>query len=170
MLEVPAPLGDVSRYSKPHYGIEAVAFHPELGVVAAPMRPLKERSEDRHEIFSTSGVTLALAPHPQGNGKLKAIEVLPDGRLMVLDRLPRQLGDQRTAALRLVDPRRCDQGGQCTVAELGTSSQKLPDANFEGLAAIGNEMWLAVSDDTDGEQRKSQFVLFKLTLEGAMKD
>lgn len=161
VMALPAGVGAASGRE---HGLESVDHHPVLGVVTAPARPLGS-SLSAHTISTSSGRTLTLSPHPKGQGKLKAIEVLPNGKMLVMERLGKAAENTRWTALRLLDPDHCSgQRPHCDVVDLDASSASLPEGNFEGLARLPNGLWAAISDDRQGEQRRSLLAVFRLTL------
>ena len=169
-LVVPAPLRSVENYSKPANGLESIAVHPLLGVLTAPEEPLAGQDTALHTVYRLEGPGITFQAHALGNGNIKALEVLSDGRLLVLERLNLKAEQRRVTAVRLVDPASCRPANTCLVFDLAPNSAALPDANFEGTARIPGDLFAAVSDDKMGEERRSLFVVYRLSVMGEHRD
>jgi len=96
--------------------------------------------------------------------QLKALEVMADGSLLLLERVQQARDAPLRAVLRRLDPQQCDSSRLCEAPAL----QQRPAAlvgldNFEGLAcapAPEGPCWM-VSDDGGGD-RPTQLVQFRL--------
>lgn len=160
-VALPAPLADAKNYAKKNSRLEAVAFDKAHGVLTAPERPLRGEPETVHKIYAANGTSRAFeAARP--DGRLKAIETLADGSLLVLERTAEEKSGIRTAHLRHLDPAACAAGGQCAAPDLAATPDPLLVDNFEGLTRLSNELFLIVTDRTKKDVEATSFVLFKL--------
>lgn len=154
-LPVPAPANDVGNYRKKGRGLESVAFHPAHGLMTAPESPLLGQPDDRHTLYA-SEKQWSFARHAP-DSRLKGIDVLADGKLLVLERTRVGAKDELAASLRTVDLAACLPDGICTaepVAILPTG----PD-NFEGMTLVDPRHILLVSDDSGLASVGTTFVL-----------
>lgn len=154
-LPVPAPANDVGNYRKKGRGLESVAFHPAHGLMTAPESPLLGQPDDRHTLYA-SEKQWSFARHAP-DSRLKGVDVLADGKLLVLERTRVGAKDELAASLRTVDLAACLPDGICTaetVAVLPTSSD-----NFEGMTLIDPHHVLLVSDDGGLASLGTTFVL-----------
>ena len=142
-------------------GIEAVAVHPALGAVTIPERPLATERKDRHDLYTRDGKWLSFPALKGGKGRVKAVEILPDGQLLVLERMRIPGTDRHRSVPRLLDPGACD-GGVCEPRTLEIAGEDIPEGNFEGLARLSRDLFIAVSDEIVAEKRKTRFVLFRI--------
>jgi hypothetical protein len=81
---LPAPLNNAATYQSRNKGLESVAHHPRYGLMTGPEVPLTSAGENHHTIYSDK-IQWSF-PRYSEEARLKAIEVLADGNLMVLER------------------------------------------------------------------------------------
>ena len=93
-------------------------------------------------------------------GALKAIETLPDGALLVLER--QGTGKAVTAVLRRIGTGPCGARG-CTAGDAVRLPGLAPGDNFEGLARIAPNLFVMVSDDGGDRSRPTRLVLFRFS-------
>lgn len=89
--------------------------------------------------------------------RLKAIDVLPDGSLVVLERNKAGSKDALSASVRRIDLAACGAGGLCA-AEVLAILPVGPD-NFEGMTLLDSRHILLVSDNAGLVNRDTLFVL-----------
>ena len=154
-LAVPAPADDPANYRKKGQGLEAVAIHPVYGVMTAPESPLRAQPQDRHTIYAEGKHWSFTRFAP--DSRLKGLELLPNGSLVVLERTRNGAKDSLIASLRRVDLGSCPDGGPCATETLAVLPAG-PD-NFEGLALLDAKHMLLVSDDGGSATQGTRFVL-----------
>lgn len=162
-LPVPAPLGDPALLKAEGRGLEAIAEHPALGIVVATEQPLATDQKGVHVIRSSSGRSVAFAALNGGKGRIKAIDVLPGGQLLVLERFRRQGTEIRQVVPRLLDPAACGSAVICPTREPDDEGSQLPEGNFEGLAVLGADRFIVVSDEFKNGLRSTRLVIFRLS-------
>ena len=146
-------LADLETLRDLRSGVEALAHHPDLGLLVAPEEPLQGQRRRTHVIYGEGGPLLAFRTDAEGRTRIKAMETLPDGRILVLERDRLDDGTIQTF-LRLIDPAACPVTAPCTVAAWPLALPTPQDADFEGLAWLGDGRLLLASDDrTDAGQR-----------------
>ena len=143
-LPVPPPANVRANYRKKNRGLESVAMHPAYGVITAPEAPLQGRPDALHTVYA-NGHAWSFARFTQ-DSRLKGIEVLPDGNLLVLERS--RSGNAKgawVASLRRVDIAGCDAPATCNAVLLAA----LPAGpeNFEALTLLGAHHALIASDN-----------------------
>jgi hypothetical protein len=114
-------------------------------------------------IYGEGGPLLAFATDAEGRTRIKALETLPDGRLLVLER-DRQDDGTIQPFLRLIDPALCQVATPCTVAAWPLDLPTPNDADFEGLAWLGEGRLLIASDDRTEEGLRTVLVLLSVDL------
>lgn len=161
-ITVPAPLKDrhVLRYG--NRGLEAVTLHPRYGFITAPELPLKGQPDNLHTLYSTSGRQWSFMAYPAQNSGISALETLPDGNMLILERAWSGFPNPLVVSLRYLDFTQCSRHGACEAQNLKVFSSLLPVDNFEGLAALGNNRYLMVSDDGGGDLQRTVLRLFSL--------
>lgn len=158
---LPAPLADETRYSKKNSRLEAVAFDERHGMLTAPERPLKGQPENRHTLYAADGTTWSFEAF-QPDSRLKAIQQLPDGNLLILERTREEKGGAPTARLRYLDFAKCSEIRECQVAELSAEPNAMLVDNFEGMARLSDDLFLIVTDKTKKDAEPTIFVLFRV--------
>lgn len=160
-IALPAPLAKPENYARKNSRLESVALDKAHGVLTAPERPLAGEPETLHKIYAGNGATWAFDA-AQPDGRIKAIETLADGNLLVLECTAEAKGGPRMAHLRYLDLATCHPGGQCAAPDISATSDPLLVDNFEGLTRL-SESLLIVTDRTKKDVEPASFVLFKLT-------
>lgn len=134
-------------------GVESLTLHPVLGYLVAPEAPLAGLSRRTHVIYGAEGPVVAYHTGANDKTSIKAMETLPDGRLLILERDRIDEVTIRTF-LRIVDPALCRLESPCTPPALPLHLPPPQDADFEGIALLGGNRVLIVSDDRiDGKVR-----------------
>jgi hypothetical protein len=160
-IPLPGPLADEKQYSKKNSRLEAVAFDERHGVLTAPERPLEGQPEDRHTLYAADGTTWSFEAF-QSDSRLKAIQTLPDGNLVILERTREEKGGAPTARLRYLDFAKCSARRECHVAELSAEPDAMLVDNFEGMARLSDDLFLIVTDKTRKDAEPTTFVLFRV--------
>ncbi len=152
---------DVARLRSEGNGLESLALHPTLGYLVAPEKPLADQPRLTHVIYGTDGPALAFHSGEAGSTRIKAMETLPDGRLLILER--DRMDDMTIRPfLRVIDPAACPVADPCSMQAVPLDLPPPFDADFEGLAWLGaNRVLLASDDRIDGEFR-TVFALIEL--------
>lgn len=161
-IALPGSLGDEKQYSKKNSRLEAVAFDTRHGMLTAPERPLKGQPEERHTLYAADGTTWSFKAF-QPDSRLKAIQKLPDGNLLILERTREEKGGASTARIRYLDFAACSPERECHLAELAATPDTILVNNFEGLARLSDDLFLMVTDMTKKDAEPTTFVLFKVT-------
>ncbi len=153
-------LGDVRRY-RYNRMLEAVCQHPRLGILTAPEEPL---GADRElaRLYRADGSSWRF---PASRGGLVALECLPDGDVLVLERDYSRLSLRWIITLRrlhLPDGAAPDTllAAQ-TVATLDSENDLNID-NFEGLTRHRGNRFFMVSDDNDVFVQRTLLLYFEL--------
>jgi hypothetical protein len=143
-------------------GLEAMALHPTLGLLTLPEQPRSTDSRQIHTIHAEGGLTLRFDSGAIGPSVVKAMTVLPDGRLLLVERTKE--GKALTPHLRLIDPATCRADGLCPSTSATLAVPGLTDADFEGITRLGPDHILLVSDDAIARQQRTVFALIRVAL------
>jgi hypothetical protein len=158
-LPVPTPANDIANYRKKGRGLESVVLHPRFGPMTAPESPLENHPDSLHTVYA-KGHAWSFARYAQGS-RLKGLDVLPGGNLLVLERTRSAASkDSLTASLRRVDISTCGVNGVCKAMRVAT----LPPGpeNFEGLTLLDARHALIASDNGDDSAQGTVFCLIAL--------
>ncbi|MBA3623127.1 MAG: esterase-like activity of phytase family protein [Methylibium sp.] len=157
-VELPPALRDPKSYRKSKR-LEAVSAHPEHGFVMAPEVALRSEPANTHTLHATGGGTWSFTALHEGSN-VKAIETLPDGTLLVLERL--EAGRAPTAGLRHIDPASCGAERTCATGDAPAGNAGLAEGNFEGMAGVSGGLFLLVTDGGIDKQGAAGFALVRL--------
>lgn len=158
-IELPAPLADKNQYTADNNRVEALSMGPNQELLLAPEKPLLNGTGTVHEIYSAGGKTWTY-PRKKGSS-IKAIEFLPSGDLLVLQREKAPEGG-KTVSLLAVDLDACAASAPCDAVHLPVLSGRLPSANFEGLARIDANRFVMVSDAKRHDPGPALLLLFRI--------
>ena len=161
-LVVPVVLRDPAAQRSEKDGLESLALHPTLGLLTAPEEPLAGQTRTTHTVYAEGGKTLAYDTTAIGSTSIKAMGVVPDGRLVLLERDVAADGSLITW-LRTLDPARCGTGPLCPTQVAKVEVPGINDADFEGIAFLSEGLFLIVSDDKIGKKHRSVFALLKVS-------
>ncbi len=115
-----------------------------------------------HTLYSTKGQRWSFHAYPAENSGISALETLPDGNLLIMERAWSGILSPLVVSLRYLDFKQCAKNGVCTVQDLKVLSSYLLVDNYEGLTHIQGKQYLMVSDDGDEEFLPTSLTLFTL--------
>lgn len=160
-VPLPGPLADPSRYSRKNSRLEAVAFDERHGMVTAPESALLGQPEGLHTLYAADGTTWSFdAIEP--DSRLKAIQKMADGNLLILERTREGKGE-RAARLRHLDLGACPAQGKCGIVDLPAAGGDMLSDNFEGLARLSDDLFLIVTDKTRKDGEPTSLVLLRIS-------
>lgn len=158
-VELPEALRDKTRYYSKNKRLEAVAVLGAKRFVTAPEAPLAGEDPMRHTLYASDGARWSFEAIARGSD-LKGIEALPDGSLLVLERLEGGGKHARQVTLRRVDPAACVAGKVCSG---GVSNEVEPLAgNYEGMTRLSDRLLLLVSDGGTDRHGAASLALVRL--------
>lgn len=161
-LALPDGLDDPERFRRSNAMLEAVALHPEHGLLVAAEAPLAGEPSGQHRVVA-AGRSWSFPSYPARNARLKGMDVMDDGRLLVLERAELGKGRSKTmvVVLREVDLAACAALALCPVRELAVLDRVDEADNFEGLADLGDGRVMLVSDDRGRSGRGTTFTVLQ---------
>ncbi len=152
-VELPKPLRKRSNYRGKNKMLEAVVFHPDLGILSAPEIALKKEDRKSHTIYGKD-IRFDMA----GNGSLTAMALTKKGNILILERRFDPLFRYRTVTLSLLNP---EKGSVKRLAELRSEDGWKLD-NFEGLTRMEDDRFLMISDDNANPLQSVVVVLLEI--------
>lgn len=162
-IDAPSALRDPTTLRGKNNGLESLTLHPTLGLLTAPEQPLIAEPRTTHTIHSATGATFSYDTTEIGETNVKGLQILPDSRLMILERMKVTEDKSLTPWLRLLDPASCASGQLCTTEVAKIEVPGISDANFEGLTQLEGDLFLIVSDDKIKKLHRSVFGLLRVT-------
>jgi hypothetical protein len=160
-IELPPALRSKSAY-RYNRMLESVCHHPREGLLTAPEEPLAGDDKQHYLYRVRDGARWKL---PTLHGGISAIECLPDGSVLLLEReLQMALMRWRVILRKLTLP-----SGQTTENELKSeilaeidSLRGLSLDNFEGMARHRDGRYFMVSDNNDNLLQQTLLVYFEI--------
>ncbi len=162
---LPALLRNIRNYRHPNQALEALALDPQRGIVVGSETPLRGDPDQQIRLFARNGqfwnYPLSSAP----NSALVAMEALPDGGLLTLERAfvaplrPLIISLRRTQL-----PASKAAGALLKVTDVAVfdSSQGWLLDNFEGLTRHRDQRFFMISDDNCSALQTTLLVYFEL--------
>ena len=147
-IELPVPLRDRSRYQSWNKALEAVAVHPEFGVLSAPERPLSDAPKGSTMLYSDQGIQWAI-PQQEDGLSVVAMEVMPAGDILLLQRRHRMIGEVWKVVLQRLGLKKSGRLDSRVLATLSSNGEQIPVDNYEGLARHEGNRYFMVSDDNE---------------------
>jgi hypothetical protein len=144
--------------------MESLALHPVRGYMFAPETPLAGQPRRIHVIYDGGGPALAFHTGDAGSTNIKGMETLPDGRLLILERDRLDDGVTIQPYLRVIDPVACPARHPCLSSAIPLVLPPPLDADFEGIAWLGNNRVILASDDRVDGHHRTVFALIELSL------
>ncbi len=162
-LALPKPLGEASAYDDPGEALEAVTAHPQLGLLTAPARPLKDNTSGRFRIYGVDGKTWDYPPLDPDNSMITDLAVGPGGDVLVLERNFASLLKPVVFAVRRLPLAQSPGGGAVTPAEVihFNNREGWSIDNFEALAHHQDNRFFVLSDDNAAIYQKTLLVYFQ---------
>jgi len=160
---IPTLLQNKKNYRSKNKSLEALAWHPKYGVLTVTEWPLKRDHKKKQTVYTLNGKKWHFTAEPEPRSAVSAIEVMDDGNLLVLERSYTGLMDPFVVTLKKVYLNRCNKGWCHTEILAKMDSHQGWDVdNFEGLARVGKNRYVMVSDDNDNFFQRTLLIYFEV--------
>ncbi len=160
---LPKVLRSTTQYRSKNKSLESVAWHPKHGILTATEWPLKKYDKKKQTIYALSGKKWHFKAEPEGRSGLSAMEVMDDGNLLVMERSYTGLSNPFIITLKKVYLQNLKEKMCKTkvLAKFNSSKGWLLD-NFEGLARVGTNRYVMISDDNDNFFQQTLLIYFEV--------
>ena len=160
---LPVNLSKAGSYAEGNKALEAVTRHPRWGLLTAPELPFRGERDGYVPITAANGRAWSYPLHSAPQSSLVAMEALPDGDLLTLERAFVSVLRPLVIALRRTRLTAAGEGPLKVdnVAVFDTSQGWLMD-NFEGLTRHRGQRFFMVSDDNNSPLQRTLLVYFEL--------
>ena len=160
---IPRVLRDVNNYRSKNKSLEALAWHPQYGLLTATEWPLKKDDKKRQTLYALHGKQWHFRAEPEKRSGVVAMEVMDDGNVLVMERSYIDMFHPLVVTLKKVYIKACKKGMCKTKVLLKMNSHQGWDVdNFEGLAKVGKHRYVMVSDNGDNFFQKTLLVYFEV--------
>lgn len=163
LVELPSFLASKRNYRGANKELEALTWHSRYGLVTAPEYPLKGDSSRIQTLYALSGKRWSYPRGKDPHSAITALEVLDNGDFLILERAYDGPGRPMVVTLRRLHPDRCRHGlcAEEVLARFDSSGGWAVD-NFEGLAKVGPDRFVMISDDNDNLFQKTILIYFSV--------
>lgn len=160
---LPKELKQTKNYRSKNKSLEALAWHPDYGLLTATEWPLKKYNKKRQTIYALSGKRWHFKAEPEGKSGLVAMEVMDDGNLLVMERSYTGLLNPFVVTLKKVYIKGCKKQMCDTKVIAKMSNHKGWEIdNFEGLARVGKNRYVMISDDNENFFQRTLLIYFEV--------
>jgi len=156
---LPKELNKITNYVNSNKMLESVTWHKDYGILTAAEYPLKGKNNTEQTIYSLNGKKWNFSAEPYTNNAITAIEVMDDENLLILERAYKEGAiPSFYITLKKLYLEECDSTQTCKTEIL--YSEKLDFKNYEGLAKIGVNHYLMITDNQD--KLSTDYIYFKI--------
>ena len=161
-LKLPKELQNVQLRSR-NKSLESLAYHPKYGLLTALEWPPKGVNAKEQTIYSLSGKQWHFKVEKYKKNGISEIEVMSDGNLLVLERAYNGMFGKFVVTLKKVFINGCKTKFCPSEVLLSIDSSKdwLVE-NFEGLARVGENRYLMISDDNNNFFQRTLLIYFEI--------
>ena len=162
---LPAQIDHYDDFADPNSGFEALAKHAELGLITAPEHPLPTAAHSGLiDVFGLNGGRWYYALSGAKNSSLVAMEALPDGSLLTLERAYRYFFLAVTTTLRRTERLTSDAAKPLRTQDLAVlrTLDGWHVDNFEGLTRHQDMRFFMVSDNNNRSLQQTLLVYFEV--------
>ncbi len=167
-IPLPAQLLDRSAYRQVNQRLEAIAVLADGTFLFGPQTPLKSDKRSRHTLYDSDGRQWSYKAQQKKGSSTKALHLLPDGSLLVLEAENDQgfwasigLGG-KDARLRRLDLASCADTRHCEIVDYPNAAGDPIRGRFEGITNVSGDLFLMVTDETFG----AELMLVRLPISG----
>ncbi len=160
--EIPAKLSNPKNYRTSNKSLESVAWHPKYGILTAAEWPLKRDGIKEQTVYALSGQEWRFRAEEAANSAVVSMEVMDDGTVLVLERAYSGFTAPVVITLKKVWLGKSKKG-VCKTEVLArfSNAEGWHLDNFEGLAKVGKNRYVIVSDDNDNFYQRTLLVYFE---------
>lgn len=166
-IKLPDKLEKRGSYQSKNKALEAVTQHPDFGAITAPEYALKNTADNEIILYAASGKRWRIKRSPYAGSALVAMETLPDGSLLLLERVFESLFSPILTVLRqtwLESACELKRNANCKTSTLAifNSAQGWSIDNFEGLSRHKKNRFFIISDNNEMWFQKTLLSYFEI--------
>jgi hypothetical protein len=161
---LPELLRDQHNYEGRNAELEAVALHPQFGLLTAPQKPLKTESPGLMSLYAQSGRQWQFAPIDTEDSDIVSLAITPKNEVLILERRYKNFFTPIIFAVRRVRLEEQPGGGLLTVEDVArfSNTDGFRIDNFEGLAHHQGNRYFMVSDDNNSAIQQTLLLYFEI--------
>jgi hypothetical protein len=162
---LPEPLSDIKVYQDPNDALEALALHPEFGLLTAPMRPLVSAAQEVFTLYALDGRQWRYPSIDTQHSDLVSLETMPNGSLLALERKYEGFFSPIVFAVRRIQLTPGSKDSSMLpvhdIVRFDTSDGWVID-NFEAIAGHQGNRFFMVSDDNESAIQKTLLLYLEI--------
>ncbi len=161
---LPKKLRERKHYKNSNSIFEAVTYHPHYGVLTVAEYPINREKNNHQTIYSLKGKEWHFRTQSYANSAITAMEVMDDNNILLIERSYNGLSKPFIITLKKVYLNKCDSKKLCQSKVLATfnSAKGWGYNNFEGLAKVGKNHYVMVSDNNRRTLLPTTLLYFKV--------
>ncbi len=162
--KLPKNLRGRNHYKNANSIFEAVAYHPHYGILTASEYPINKQKNSHQSIYSLKGKVWHFRTQPYANSAITAMEIMDDNNILLIERSYNGLSKPFIITLKKIYLNKCNRKKLCQSQVLATfnSAKGWGYNNFEGLAKVGKNRYLMVSDNNRRSLLPTTLLYFKV--------
>jgi hypothetical protein len=147
--------------------LNALSSHPELELLMAPVKALTDTPDGLFSIFSSKGKKWNYPPLDKKNSATLGMETLPDGNVLVIERVYSSIFKPVIYALRKLE----FDGEAIKIKEIAhfNNREGWSIDNFESVTRYKENSYFMISDDNESSFQKTLLIYFKLIEDSTSK-
>ncbi len=159
-VALPQHLYDGHEHNDNTPTLDALSFHPEHELLMAPVKALVDTPDGLFSIYSSKGEKWNYAPLDKKNSATLGMETLPDGSVLVIERVYSSMFKPVIYALRKLK----FDGEVINVKEIAhfNSREGWSIDNFESVTRYKENSYFMISDDNESSFQKTVLIYFKI--------
>jgi len=163
-LKLTKYISDSKNYRGSNKMFEALAWHPKYGLLTAAEYPTRNKKITQQSIYALNGKVWNFSAESHENSAVTAIEVMDDGNLLILERAYAGFSKPFVITLKKLYLNKCTKQNQCKTELLASmnSYEGWAVNNYEGLAKVGKNRYLMVSDNNNKLLLRTVLVYFEV--------
>ncbi len=144
--------------------LEALAWHKVHGLLTVAEFPLHKKKTTQQTVYSTKGKKWHFQAEKYKNSAITAIEVMDNNHLLILERAFTSIFEPMHITLKKLYLNKCNKKHFCKSEVLTTYTGQIGMniSNYEGLAKVGKNRYLMVSDNNNKAILSTKLIYFKV--------
>jgi hypothetical protein len=160
---LPKLLKNSHNYRSKNKSLESLAWHKKYGILTATEWALSKDHKKLQSIYALSGKTWHFAAEKEDRTGVVAMEVMDDGNVLVMERSYTGMLNPLVVTLKKVFIQNCKtKVCKSQVLAKMNSHKGWNLDNFEGLARVGKNRYVMVSDNGDNFFQKTLLLYFEV--------
>ena len=143
---------------------EAVAWHKRYGLLTVAEYPLHNNKNHQQTLYSLKGRRWHFQAEKYKNSAVTAIEVMDKNHILILERAFTGVFEPMYITLKKLYLNKCDKKHQCKTEVLTTFTGQtgINISNYEGLAKVGKNRYIMISDNNNRAILSTKLIYFKV--------